>query len=158
MPSHARLRAPSNPLGSRCPGILALPPGHPADSSQGQGFFRQASRIDPELTEARLWLGRVNAGLVAYGWSENPALDLREGNAAALEAVQLDEKNPYAHYALAIVSTYGDDFALARRSAEKAVELSPSFALGHLVHGMASCTRATLVAPCSPGVHVETTW
>jgi TolB-like protein len=100
-------------------------------------LFRQACRIDAELTEARLWLGRVNAGLVAYGWSEDPALDLREGHAAALEAVQLDEKNPYAHYALAIVANYSDDFALALRSAEKAVELSPCFALGHLVHGMA---------------------
>jgi TolB-like protein len=101
-------------------------------------LFRQAGRIDAELTEARLWLGRVNAGLVAYGWSDDPARDLAEGQAAALEAVQLDEKNPYAHYALAIVSNYLDDFALALRSAEKAVELSPSFALGHLVHGMAA--------------------
>jgi TolB-like protein len=100
--------------------------------------FRQASRIDPELAEARLWLGRVNAGLVAYGWSDDPAADLREGRAAALEAVQLDEKNPYAHYALAIVSNYADDFALALRSADKAIEISPSFALGHLVHGMAA--------------------
>ena len=101
-------------------------------------LFRQASRIEPELTEARLWLGRVDAGLVAYGWSDDPARDLGEGQAAALEAVQLDEKNPYAHYALAIVSNYRDDFALALRSAEKAVDLSPSFALGHLVHGMAA--------------------
>src|SRR6185503_18551278 len=101
-------------------------------------LFRQAGRIDAELTEARLWLGRVNAGLVAYGWSDDPARDLAEGQAAALEAVQLDEKNPYAHYALAIVSNYLDDFALALRSAEKAIELSPSFALGRLVHGMAA--------------------
>jgi TolB-like protein len=101
-------------------------------------LFRQAGRIDPELTEAQLWLGRVNAGLVAYGWSEDPPGDLREGRAAALEAVQLDEKDPYAHYALAIVSAYGDDFALALRSADKAVELNTCFALGHLVHGLAT--------------------
>ena len=101
-------------------------------------LFRQASRIDSDLAEAQLWLGRVNAGLVAYGWSDDPAADLREGRAAALEAVQLDEKNPYTHYALAIVSNYADDVALALRSADKAIELSPSFALGHLVHGMAA--------------------
>jgi TolB-like protein len=101
-------------------------------------LFRQAGQIDPELTEARLWLGRVNAGLVAYGWSEDPAEDLREGLAAALQAVQMDERNPYAHYALAIVSVYSEAFTLALRSAEKAIELNPSFALGHLVHGMAS--------------------
>lgn len=101
-------------------------------------LFRQAGQVDAELTEARLWLGRVNAGLVAYGWSESPAEDLREGLAAALQAVQMDEKNPYAHYALAIVNVYSESFTLAIRSAEKAIELSPSFALGHLVHGMAS--------------------
>lgn len=101
-------------------------------------LFRQAGRIDTELTEAHLWLGRVSAGLIAYDWSDDPALDLCEGRAAALEAVQLDERNPYAHYALAIVSTYADEFALALRSAEKAIDLSPSFALGHLVRGMAA--------------------
>ena len=104
---------------------------------KARALFRQACHIDEELTEARLWLGRVDAGLVAYGWSEDPPMDLREGRTAAFESVQLDEKNPYAHYALAIVSTYADDFDLALRSAEKAVELNPSFALGHLVHGMA---------------------
>lgn len=101
-------------------------------------LFRQARQVDPELTEAHLWLGRVNAGLVAYEWSEDPAHDLREGQAAALQAVMLDEKNPYAHYALAIVSNYADEFDLALRSAAKAIELNPSFALGHLVHGMAA--------------------
>lgn len=100
-------------------------------------LFRQARQLDPELTEAHLWLGRVNAGLVAYGWTDEPAHDLREGQAAALQAAALDERNPYAHYALAIVSNYADEFDVASRSAEKAIELNPSFALGHLVHGMA---------------------
>ncbi len=101
-------------------------------------LFRQARQADPELTEAHLWLGRVNAGLVGYGWSEDSADDLREGQAAALQAVTLDERNPYAHYALAIVSNYADEFDIALRSADKAIDLNPSFALGHLVHGMAS--------------------
>jgi len=99
-------------------------------------LFRQACRLDPESGEARLWLGRVSAGLVAYGWSERPDGDLREGLQSALQAVQLDERNPYAHYALAITSAYGDSFELAIPAAAKAVELSPGFALGHLVLGM----------------------
>jgi TolB-like protein len=104
---------------------------------QARALFRQARQLDAGLPEARLWLGRVNAGLVAYGWSEDPAADLAEGLEAALQAVQMDEKSPYAHYALAIVSVYRESFALAIRAAEKAVELSPGFALGHLVLGMA---------------------
>ena len=107
-------------------------------------LFRQASRIDPELAEAQLWLGRVNAGLVAYGWSEDPAADLREGQVGALEAVRLDAKNPYAHYALAIVGNYaaGDrdrvideatalsmEPALAGRAVRLILEPAPSSAL-----------------------------
>ncbi len=105
---------------------------------QARELFRQTRRIDAGLAEACLWIARVDAGLVAYDWSDDPPADLREGQAAALQAVQLDERNPYAHYALAIVGNYLDDFALAARSAEKAIELSPCFALGHLVHGMAA--------------------
>ncbi len=105
---------------------------------KARDLFRQARSVDPGLTEAHLWIGRVNAGLVAYGWSEEPERDLDEGVAAAHEAVRLDALNPYAHYALAIVANYADDVGLALRSAEKARELSPGFALGHLVHGMAS--------------------
>ena len=105
---------------------------------EARELFRQAGRVDAKLAEAHLWLARVSAGLVAYGWSDDPAADLREGRAAALDAVHLDERNPYSHYALAIVGNYAEDFALALRSADKAIELSPSFALGHLVHGMAA--------------------
>ncbi len=100
-------------------------------------LFRQACKLDPDLPEAHIWLGRVSAGVVPYGWSENPAQDLREGGDAAATAIQLDERNPYSHYALAIVSAYADDLDRSISAARKAIELSPSFALGHLVLGMA---------------------
>jgi TolB-like protein/cytochrome c-type biogenesis protein CcmH/NrfG len=100
-------------------------------------LFRQACRLDPELPEAHLWIGRVNAGIVAYGWSQAPDDDIREGAEAALAAIRLDEKNPYAHYALAIVSAYANMLDRAIAAAERAIELTPSFSLGHLVLGMA---------------------
>lgn len=101
-------------------------------------LFRQACRLDARSSEAQLWLGRVSVGIVAYGWSDRPAADLQEGLEAALQAVQLDVRNPYAHYALAITSAYSDSFTLAIPAAAKAVELSPGFALGHLVLGLAN--------------------
>jgi len=100
-------------------------------------LFRQAAKLDPDLPEGHLWLGRVSSGLVAYGWSDDPAADLQEGMEAALKAIQLDERNPYAHYALAIVSVYADRLEQSISAARKAIEISPSFALGHLVHGTA---------------------
>ena len=121
-------------------------------------LFRQACILDPELPEAHLWLGRVNAGIVAYGWSQAPNEDINEGTGAALSAIRLDEKNPYAHYALAIVSAYGNALDRAIAAAERAIELTPSFALGHLVLGMArlfSGNAPEAVAPLERGLRLN---
>jgi TolB-like protein len=99
-------------------------------------LFREACKLDPQLPEAHIWLARVTAGVVPYGWSDDPRADLSEGMSAALKAVHLDERNPYAHYALAIVSIYSDRLDDAVRAAQKALEISPSFALGRFVLGM----------------------
>ena len=54
-----------------------------------------------------------------------------------MTAIRLDDKNAYAHYGLAITSCGANQLEQATRAAEKAIELSPSFALAHLVLGMA---------------------
>jgi TolB-like protein len=104
---------------------------------QARDLFREACRLDPALPEAQIWRARVSAGIVAYGWSDDPASTLREGLDAAIQAIHLDEKNPYSHYAFAIVSAYADAPERSIAAAERAIELSASFALGHLVLGMA---------------------
>jgi tetratricopeptide (TPR) repeat protein len=121
-------------------------------------LFRQACKLDPELPEAHLWLGRVSAGVVPYGWSDNPVADLQEGLEAALKAVRLDERNPYTHYALAIVSVYSERLEQAISAARKAIEISPSFALGHCVLGMAllfSGRAAEATAPLEYGLRLS---
>jgi TolB-like protein/Flp pilus assembly protein TadD len=121
-------------------------------------LFRKAREIDPDISEANLWLARVNAGLVAYGWSDDPHEDLAEALEAAISAVQIDEKNPYAHYALAIASMYSGLFDRAVRAAEKALELSPSFALGYLVLGLTrlfSGSASEAIAPLERGLHLN---
>lgn len=104
---------------------------------QARELFRHAAERDPELADAWLWLARVDAGIVAYGWSSKPDADLREGVDAAFRAIALDEKSPYAHYSLAIVSAYAGELAQAARAAERALQINPGFALGHFVLGMA---------------------
>lgn len=121
-------------------------------------LFRQACKLDPELPEAHLWIGRVNAGMLAYGWSEAPDKDNHEGTEAALAAIRLDEKNPYAHYALAIISAYGNALDRAIAAAERAIELTPSFALGHLVLGMArlfSGQASEAIVPLERGLRLN---
>ena len=116
-------------------------------------LFREAQRLDPELAEAHVWLGRVSAGIVAYGWSDRPMEDIREGLNAALMAVRLDEQNPYSHYALAICSAYANAPEQAMLAAERAVEISPSFALGHLILGMGLLFHGSAVEAIAPLEH-----
>jgi len=101
-----------------------------------RALFRRACAIDPDLPESHIWLGRVSAGIVAYGWSDAPGADSKEGVDAAAHAISLDPRDPYAHYAFAIANAYSAPL-VAVPAAEKAIALSSSFALGHLVLGMA---------------------
>jgi TolB-like protein len=129
-----------------------------ASHLEARELFRQAARLDPSLGQAQFWLARVNAGIVAYGWSESVDADLLEGTGAAIRAIRADEKSPYAHYALAITSVFASSFEQAIRAAQRAIELAPGFALGHLVLGMArlySGDAAGAIAPLSQGLQLN---
>jgi pentatricopeptide repeat protein len=92
----------------------------------------------------------VSAGVAAYCWSDEKEQDIREGLDAALKAIQLEEKNPYSHYALAICSAYANAPEQAVLAAEKAIDMSPSFALGHLALGMGQLFRGSAREAVSP--------
>jgi adenylate cyclase len=100
-------------------------------------LFRRAIEVEPGSVDGYIWLARTEAGLAVYGWSGDPEAALRNGMTAALRAVQLDEKNPYSHYAVAITHAFGSKSEIAIRAGQRAISLSPSFALGHLVLGVA---------------------
>ena len=57
-------------------------------------LFRHACTADPDLSEAHAWLGRVSAGIIAYGWSDDIVADGSEGTQAATRAVALDPRDP----------------------------------------------------------------
>jgi TolB-like protein len=125
---------------------------------QAREMFREACRLDPASAQANFWLARVSAGIVAYGWSNDEAHDLQEGMAAAARAIRADEKHPYAHYALAITSVYASQFDQAIRAARRAVQLTPGFALGHLVLGLAllySGDAAAALPPLAQGLRLN---
>jgi TolB-like protein len=108
----------------------------PKGHIRARELFREAIKLDSSLPESHIWLARVSAGIVAFGWSDNPESDLREGLQAAHLAIQLDEKNPYSHYALAIISVFSDALEQAIKAGEEAVKISPGFTLGHFVLGL----------------------
>jgi TolB-like protein len=95
-------------------------------------LFRQAVQLDPQLPEASMWLGRTNESIVGYGWSDNPAADLREAVQSCLRGIQLDDKDPYGHYALSMSYLFCGDLEQSIQACETALALSPTFALAHL--------------------------
>ncbi len=120
---------------------------------EARRLFREACLLDDALAEAQFWRARVNAGLVAYGWSPDPESDRLEGLDAALRAIYLDGQNPYSHYGLAIISVYSNRLPQAILAAERAIDLSPGFALGHLVLGMAHLFSGNATAATGPLAH-----
>jgi adenylate cyclase len=107
-----------------------------SDHLRARELFRAAIKTSPSLAEAYTWLARCNAGILIYGWSENPAVDTAEGWQAALKATRMADMDPYAHYALGVMSAAMGQPDRAAAAAQKSIDLSPSFALGYLLLGM----------------------
>jgi TolB-like protein len=132
-------------------GIWYLQQATRATYLRAREVLREACSLDPDLPEGHIWLAHASAGMITRGWrGADPANGKREGMNAALKAVQLDGKSPYSHYALAICSAYDDALDQALRAAEKAVELCPSFALGHLVLGLGHLFSGDAAAAIEP--------
>lgn len=75
---------------------------------------------------------------VFYGWREVADADRAASLAAARQALRCDERSDFAHITQALVHLYLErDTARAVREAERALELSPYYAIGHYTQGLA---------------------
>lgn len=116
-------------------------------------LFRDAVNLAPQLAEAHMWLARAGTSIVSYGWAEDDVAEMKEAMDAAIKAAQLDEKDAYAHYALAMAHIFSCSMQPALRFAQKSVDLSPSFALGYLVLGMARLYSGNAAGALQPLEH-----
>ena len=69
------------------------------------------------------------------GWTASPAQALEDAEKAARQAVQLDERHPYALWALALICLWGRRYDEALEAAEKGIDFNPNFAEGHTALG-----------------------
>ena len=74
----------------------------PESHRAARELFLKVIEASPDSADGHIWLARVDAGMVGWRWTDDPAASAAEGMAAALRAVQLDGQNPYSHYAVAI--------------------------------------------------------
>jgi TolB-like protein/DNA-binding winged helix-turn-helix (wHTH) protein/Flp pilus assembly protein TadD len=102
-----------------------------------QGFeraiecFQQAISRDPGY--ARAYAGLADSYALLGGYTLAPQTELMpKARAAALRSLQIDERLPEAHTALAlIVQNYDWDWQTAEKEYRRAIELNPNYATAH---------------------------
>jgi tetratricopeptide (TPR) repeat protein len=100
------------------------------DNDLARGFFQMALRLDPTFSRAHASLSFTHWQNAFQQWADRDAeRDL--AYAAAGESLIIDDRDPAAHWAMgrALWLRGRQDESLAEL--ERAVDLSPNFALGH---------------------------
>src|SRR5687767_14620080 len=103
----------------------------PADFQKAITFFQQAIGQDPNYALAYSGLADTYTLLTAYA-NEPPRVVIPQAKAAALKALELDDRLAEAHASYGQIAAYYDyDFATAEREYRRALELNPNYATAH---------------------------
>jgi TolB-like protein/Flp pilus assembly protein TadD len=119
------------------------------DNDEAMGFLMTAVRLDPTFARARAGLSFTHFQNVFQGWRSRTretklALD------AAAQSLAIDDRDPAAHWAMGRALWLRGTQSDAIDELERAIELSPNFALGHyalaFVQAQAGDARAAIAA------------
>lgn len=106
------------------------------ENIKAQQYFEQATRLDPGFARPHAGLAFTHVQRVYLGWGESgPAIE--QASRSAAQAVQADELDPLARWAMSIVLWTQGRRQQALAELQAALELSPNFALGHYSLGYA---------------------
>lgn len=106
------------------------------DFQRAADLFQQA--IDKDPNYARAYAGLADSYALMPGFSGHPISNdvMPKARAAALRALQLDDKSAEAHTALALITeNYDYDFQTAEKEYRRAIELDPNYATAHHWYG-----------------------
>ncbi|MGE0117361.1 MAG: adenylate/guanylate cyclase domain-containing protein [Dongiaceae bacterium] len=101
------------------------------DNLRAERLMRRAIELDPTLALGHIGLARVLVIRIWWGWSEDPLADAQATYAAARRAIALDDRDPYAHYALTWPSLLRREHESALAEAQRAIDLMPNFVHAH---------------------------
>ncbi len=101
------------------------------DFKKSIGFFEQAIAKDPNYAMAYSGLADAYTLLTVYS-AESPRELMPKAKAAALKALELDDKLAEAHASFGQIMVYYDyDLATAENQYRRAIELNPNYASAH---------------------------
>lgn len=107
------------------------------DNAAAEEIMRETIELEPTDALGYVGLARTLTQKIVCEWDEDISATRSAGYAAAQRAVELDDKDPYAHYTLAWQSLMNLDHSISIPAAQRAIDLAPNFALGHFVMGVA---------------------
>ena len=108
-------------------------------NAQALEWLERAVGLDPGFVPAHAVLAIVRLNEVINDWSPSPEASRQSSIASATRAVALDDTNPDAHFAMAVVTLWLRRHDEALRHAERAIALDPNhsdarLSLGVILH------------------------
>ncbi|WP_207541290.1 tetratricopeptide repeat protein [Sabulicella rubraurantiaca] len=100
------------------------------DNEKARHFFETAIRLDPTFSRAYAGLSFTHWQNAFQGWAERGA-EMERAYAAAGQGLMADDRDPAAHWAMGRALWLRGRHDQSVEELERAVELSPNFALGH---------------------------
>lgn len=100
------------------------------ENEHAQHFFETAVRLDPTFSRAYAGLSFVHFQNAFQGWAEREGEIVRAYDAAG-QSLMVDERDPAAHWAMGRALWLRRSHDQSIVELEKAIDLSPNFALGH---------------------------
>ena len=105
------------------------------ENREAETLLRRAVELDAKLALAHTYLARTLNSRIWWGWSKDIDKDIEDELTAATRAVELDERDPYAHYALSLATMLALRHEQSLAAAQRAIDLTPNFALGYFALG-----------------------
>jgi tetratricopeptide (TPR) repeat protein len=119
------------------------------DNERARHFFDMAVRLDPTFSRAYAGLSFTQFQNAFQGWAgREPEVD--RAFEAASQSIIVDDRNPAAHWAMGRALWLRGHHEQSVVELEQAIDLSPSFALGHytlaFVHSQAGDPHAAIAS------------
>ena len=111
-------------------------------TSQARELLQRAIELDPKFAPAYAFLAIAHGLDYINRWSTSPSASMEQAEEFATRAVALDDRNPYAHWALGIINLHLRRHDMAIREAERSISLAPNLADGHEASAMRCTIRA----------------
>jgi adenylate cyclase len=104
---------------------------------EARDLLQRAIDLDPKFASAYAFMALAHELDYLNRWSPSPPRSREQAEEAATRAVALDDRDPWAHWALSFVNLYMRRHDEAISEAERAIVLNPNFAEAHVSLGEA---------------------